>query len=123
MANKRVQMHLDVKLTEQELLECGELMTKAMIDKAIKETEFERAKKTHKSLIQQFDDSIADLCALVSNKMQRRLVNCEIRHDYPAGVKHFFRVDNGEIVKSEVLTEEDRQEDLPLDDSEISVVN
>lgn len=113
-------MHLSVKLTNSELLERSKELAKATQD-------LDSAENDKKSAMSQFtaDMNIAKsvigrISNTISSGEEMREVECEYRFSDEPGYKELVRLDTFQVVRSEMLTDADRQLKLELDAAEES---
>jgi hypothetical protein len=50
--------------------------------------------------------------ALINSEKEFRTVDCEVTYDFKAGTKTFVRLDTAEIIKVEVIIDQERQMEL-----------
>ena len=69
-----------------------------------------------KAKIDAKDSLISNLSNNVNNGYEYRSVDCEVEMDSPKkGMKTTTRIDTGEVVGTEKMTDADRQEEMPLE--------
>jgi hypothetical protein len=60
------------------------------------------------------DSEIGRLGTIVRGGKELRQVECEDQHNYKNGTADRVRLDTGEVVQTRPLTEEERQQELPV---------
>ncbi len=110
--------YLSCKLSREEVHTSGKSLAEAIQRKAMCEARLDEVKAQVKGEITQAEGDIAKFQALVSTEREYRMVSVDICFDFARGVKETIRTDTGEIVKTEALTDEDRQRELPMPPAE-----
>jgi len=107
---------VNVKLTEQELLECGERMSQCEL--RIENYKGERNGVNAK--IKEQTEERNKLAHMIESEVEEREVECKWVKDFTANLWKLNRVDTGATVESRTMTPEDRQEsiDFPTDDED-----
>lgn len=109
----KVTRSLMVSLTEAEIRSCATELARVTASQA----ELEDEKKAVTSgFKQKIDRCVADCRALaqkVTTKRELRDIDCEWSPT-PAGKMELTRMDTGEVIDTRKMTEEERQESLPL---------
>lgn len=109
-----VRIPLEVRLTEKELKDASKALAEAINKRSIIESQLETFKAQKKAEVAAQDAVISANSVLVNSEKEFRLVECKIEYDFrKKGVKTFVRLDTGEIVKTEQITNEERQEFMP----------
>lgn len=107
----KVVLHLPCRLTAQEVHEAGKLLVESMR----RRDEAEDRKKTFNQQIKAEMGAIAATIetarAHVMSETEFRDVECEVRFYFHrnGGEKDFVRLDTGEVVKTEKVTNDERQ--------------
>lgn len=105
-----VKLLLECKLTDAELKAAGKELADGLNKKAQVENQIETFKAQKKAEISAMDAAIARNTVLVNSEKEFRSIECRVEYDFGRrGVKSFFRLDNGELVKTEPITNEERQ--------------
>lgn len=115
MRATEVELQLPYQFTSVELLQLGKQL--AEIRFTIEQTENDK-----KAAMEEFADQLKQqaaelyrLARLVKNGFELRPTMCEIHYCDPhVGEKSIYRKDDGELVKTIPMTEEERQEEIPL---------
>lgn len=107
--SRLVQMPLEVRLTEKELKTASKLMADAFQKKGQLEAEVETFKADIKAKVKELDEHIVCAAALVNTEKEYRIVECEESFDFEKGLKTTVRLDTGEVVKTDKVTNEERQ--------------
>jgi len=109
---KFVTKELPVQLTQEELMEKAKELAKLQQDKASAEEQAKSAAATFKDRIASAQSSISMLSRDICNGYEYREVKCQYEFDWSAGKKRLVRTDTGETIKTEPITQNDRQGDL-----------
>lgn len=105
-----VKLALECKLTEAELKAASKELADALNKRHQLEDQLETFKMQKKAEISAFDATIAKNTVLVNSEKEFRLIECRVEYDFGRkGIKSFYRLDNGELVKTEPITNEERQ--------------
>ncbi len=111
------EMRLEVQLSEDEKIQAGKDLAENLQDIADLTYDLEAEKKRLKGRIEEHKGEVSRLAYMVNRGAERRLVNCIwTPHETEVDVKILVRVDTGEIVDERVMTDEDRQVNLPVED-------
>lgn len=109
-----VKLPLEVRLTEAELKAAAKEMAEAINYKGRIENEMEAFKAQKKAETSAQEAIIARCAQLVNSEKEFRLVECRVEYDFAKkGTKTFYRLDNGEAVRTEQITNEERQRMIP----------
>lgn len=112
-----VRLPLEVRLTEAELKAAGKELAEGLNKKNRLEADIETFKAQKKAEIAAIEAVISRNAVLVNSEKEFRLVECRLDFDFPSGVKTYTRLDNGEITKTEPITNEERQAVMPVVES------
>lgn len=107
-------IYLECKLTDAELKDCSKKLAEAISRKTRIENSLEGFKSEKKAEIQSCDGEISLMSEKVNSEKEFRSVDCSIEYDFKRSKKTITRKDNGEIYKVEDITDEERQEELLL---------
>jgi hypothetical protein len=102
-------MWLPCRLTEGEVKEAGKTLAESL--RRLDEAE-ERKKAFHsgiKSEILKIMGDVEESRSKVSTETAYRNIQCEVLFFFKRGEKEFHRTDTGELVKTEKITDEERQ--------------
>lgn len=103
-----------VIFTEQELVALRE----DLANKTIELRQKEDHKKSVVSQLKAETDLLTAQTKLAADKIQAkcelRSVKCHVLFDWDAGTKQVVRIDTGEVVEKSNITDEERQQNLPL---------
>jgi hypothetical protein len=109
-----VKVPLEVRLTEAELKAAGKAMAEAINKRNRIEGEVETFKAQKKAELAAIEAEVSRNAVLVNSEKEFRLVECSVDYDFDKkGVKTYTRVDTGEIVRTEPITNEERQQMMP----------
>ena len=109
---KLINKELPVQLTQEELMEKAKELAKLQQDKASAEEQAKSAAATYKDRIASAQSNISILSRDICNGYEYRQVPCQWEFDWSAGKKRLVRNDTGETIKTEMITQDDRQADL-----------
>lgn len=109
--------HLPCKLTQKEIYEAGKSLADALKRKSECEVRLESFKQQVKAEITTAEGEASKFQGLVASEIEYRMVEVEARFDFKAGRKTIIRMDTGEIIRTENITEDERQRMLPLPES------
>lgn len=101
--------YLPCILTQKEIYDAGKSLTDALKRRAECENRLDSVKQQIKGEATAADGDIAKYGALVSSEKEHRMVDVEVRFDFPLGKKETVRMDTGELIKTERITDEERQ--------------
>lgn len=106
---------LPCKLEDVELIE----MVRELADRAdardTVDAELKEIQKEKKEVIARQEGRIFELAKLVRAGYQDREVDCSIIFDDVKGAKTWYRQDTGEIVKTEPMSLEEYQQEIPVE--------
>lgn len=109
-----VKLPLECRLTEAELKAASKELADALNKRAQADNQLETFKAQKKAEMAAFDATIAKNTVLVNSEKEFRLIECSVEYDFGRkNTKTFCRLDTGEVVKSEPITNEERQRLLP----------
>lgn len=108
-----INVPLECKLTEAEIHAAGKELADAINQRAQAENQLETFKQQVKAEIAQHDARIAKNTVLVSSEKEFRNVECEQVFDFNNGLKTTTRLDTGEVIRTEPLTNAERQQMMP----------
>lgn len=106
---KKGKLHLACRLKPQEIYEAGKSLAEALKTRAEAEVRLEAFKQQVKADITQAEGQAAKYQSLVASEIEFRMVDVEVRYNFPAGEKEVVRMDTGEIVRIERITDEERR--------------
>jgi hypothetical protein len=108
-----VKVPLEVRLTDAELKTASKNMAEAINKRTriVDEVETFRAQK--KAELTAIAGVIAQNAVLVNSEKEFRLVECRLVYDFSVGKKYTSRLDTGELVCTEQITNEERQQMMP----------
>ena len=110
---RRIDLPLECRLTEPEIKAAGKELAEALNHKTRIENELETFKQQKKAEVAAIDAIIARNTVLVNSEKEFRTVECEQRYDFDNALKTITRLDTGEIVRSEAITNAERQQLMP----------
>ena len=111
----KVVKELRCKLTDEELLERGQALARALEQRQKREADGKAFAANVKSDIEQYKKEGLRLTSHIAEKSEWRKVECDEVHDFEAGTVSVVRLDTGEVVSERRMWDEERQEDLPLE--------
>lgn len=114
----KTKMTLECKLTEAELKDYSKQLAEAISKKNRIEAEMETYKAQKKGEVQQVDGVIQVMSEKVNSEKEWRYVECEIKFDFGAGIKSYIRKDTGEECKTEIISEEERQDEFEFQEEQ-----
>ena len=106
---------LPVRLTQDELLDRAAELAGVVEDYSTEEARQTDVKAQLKARLTELDAKRRQLAIVVARKEEYRDVRCEVLADLDRMLAHTMRTDTGEIVGSRPLTDEERQDGLPLE--------
>lgn len=109
VTTKKETVYLECKLTEAEVRAASKTLADALSRKEGVESRIESFKTQAKADIAGIDAVIQKNTALVNSEKEFRNVACEVRFDWPKGLKETFRLDTGEAVFKSEISEDERQ--------------
>lgn len=101
--------YLPCILTQKEIYDAGKSLTDALKRRAECENRLDSVKQQIKGEMTSAEGDIAKYQQLVSSEKEHRMVDVEVRFDFKAGTKETVRMDTGELIKTERISEEERQ--------------
>lgn len=111
---KKGKVYLPCKLTQKEIYESGKSLADALkrVDEC--EVRLEGMKQQIKAEITQAQGEAAKFRSLVATEVEHRMVDVEVRLDWRRGKKETVRMDTGELLRTDDITDEERQRELNL---------
>jgi hypothetical protein len=105
---------LECRLTEDEVREAGKQLAEALNQKEAAESKRAAFLTQIKSYVAVLESMVLKNQSLVLQEKEVRNVECEVRYFFSrnGGEKEWCRLDTGEIVKVEPVTDEERQRSL-----------
>jgi hypothetical protein len=100
---------LEVQLTEKEIRTASKAMAEALRGKGQAEDEIKTFRSQKMAEVTRLEGQIAINAQLVNTEKEFRPVECEVSYDFAKGVKTTVRMDTGEVVRQEPVTNSDRQ--------------
>lgn len=113
--SRTVVRSLPCKLTDEELLKKGTELATAVQDIATEEGRQADIKASMKAKLAEIEARRTQLAIAVSRKEEHRDVEVDIFHDFQRGVVEDVRRDTGEVVSRRVMSESERQQNLPME--------
>lgn len=114
--NKTTDM-LFVDLTDEEVIEHATAASKAEENIALLEAEFDRVKKDHKEAVIAQERARSEHLYVVKHKKERREVKVDIYFEPSTGLMHYYRTDIGELYRTRLSTEDERQTKIWQDEA------
>lgn len=103
----------EVVLGEAELKECGKGLAEALNRKTQVEAEITAFKAQKNAEIATLEASIQRNTVLISTGREFRMVECEWDYLWKEGIKKGRRLDTGEVILKETISDAERQAHLP----------
>lgn len=102
-------LYLQCSLTAKEIYEAGKSLSDAL--KRVRELEnrLDSVKQQIKGEMTTAEGDVAKYSGLVSSEKEHRMVDVEVRFDFKANKKEVVRIDTGELIKTDTITDEERQ--------------
>lgn len=105
-----VRLPLEVKLTDKELKSASKELAEALNKMSGIQNDLDTFKAQKKAEITAIEAVIQKNTNLVNSEKEFRLVECRVEMDFDkTGKKSYYRLDNGDCVKTEPITNEERQ--------------
>jgi hypothetical protein len=118
MKGKRITEFLPVEFTQDELDEKREQLSSTVLKYDDVEDEKKRIAKGYTEQLQGLRGDMRRLSKDIRRKNENRTVDCVARfHDPTPGMKTIVRLDTGEVVRTEGMSHDERQENM-FDDVE-----
>lgn len=108
-----VRIPMECALSDKELKSASKELAEALNQKGRIESDVETFKAQKKAEIAALDAVIAKNTILVNSEKEFRLVECRVMYDFTKSKKTFVRLDTGEVIKTESITNEERQQFMP----------
>jgi hypothetical protein len=113
---KKLSLQLDCVYSELEMVEKRDHLATVIVE--IQAVE-ERKSSVARALKEELDGLYAEsnkLAHQIKRRSETRLTECVVEYERPnAGEKQTIRLDTGELVKVELMTEDERQEEIEFD--------
>lgn len=103
---------LPVRLTTDELAQCGTHIGRRMDDRAREEDDFEAAKESHKGRLKRIEGDISEIGRMLSTGVEYRQVATTTVLNWPAEKVETRRDDTGAVIHTRPLRPEERQQEL-----------
>lgn len=107
-------IYMECRLTNEELKECAKKLAEAISRKTRIENSLESFKAEKKAEVQSCEGEISLMSEKVNSEKEFRGVDCSIEFDFKKGKKTTKRKDTLEVFKVEDISDEERQEELLL---------
>lgn len=104
---------LEVQLTEPELKVASKTLAESLRAKAALEAEIDTFRSQKKAEITRLDGIVGLNAGLVNTEKEFRMIECEIRFDWDRNIKTITRMDSGEEIRTEPVTNADREQFFP----------
>lgn len=102
------------KLTDAELKEYSKKLAESISEKARVEDDLKSFSTQSKAKIQGCDATINLLSEKINTEREYRMVECEIKYDFKKMEKKIVRKDTGEVIDTDIISEEEKQEELEV---------
>lgn len=103
-------------LTDEEKLECADVLAKKMNEREIKQDEFDSIKKQFGGEISTLDNEIKNAQRLYYDGYEFRLIACQVERNYNTKTYTLTRIDTGEIVEQRQLRASELQRKLMMEE-------
>lgn len=100
---------VEVKLSDAELRDASKKLADAVQRKGQVESKLETLRTQIKAEIAELEAHIMKNTSLVANEREFRNLDCRVEFDWKKGEKTIARADNGEILATERITDDERQ--------------
>lgn len=104
---------LKCRLTESEVAAAASELATRLDDVDSIKLAAKEAADNFKAEVSKVKKRSSDLRNMVRDHVETRMVECEDRMDYKAGIVHVIRLDTQEQIKTRTLTDDERQAFLP----------
>jgi hypothetical protein len=101
-------------LTDEEKAQCASQLAQAVSDKKQKEGEMETFRSQNKAEVTAAETKINLFAEKVNTGREFRSIECSIEYDFDKKIKTWFRKDTGEIVKDDIISESELQEEAAI---------
>lgn len=105
---------LPVKLHEDELRDRGDKLAALIQDVSAEERRQVDVKAQMKARLSELDAKKTQLAIVISRREEDRDVTVDVFHDFDRLTVETIRQDTGEVISSRRMTEEERQQKLPI---------
>jgi hypothetical protein len=106
---------IKVKLGDEALLERAYELTEALTDLEQLKSDWIDRRRCFAGEVKELEDDIKRLSNVIETGTDDLPVEVRVNYDHPrVGQKTFFRVDTGDDLRTEDMTEEEMQTELPL---------
>lgn len=107
---------LEVRLTEREFKEASKNLAEALRTRNEIEAEIDSFRKQKKAEIAKIDATVAKCAQMVNSEKEFRNTECVVQFDWEAGKKTTVRLDTGEIVRTQQISNAERQTKIDMDE-------
>ena len=114
----KVVKELRCALTDEELLARGQALARALEQMQKREADGKAFAANVKSDIEQYKKEGLRLTSHIAEKSEWRPVECNEVHDFKEGTVSLIRLDTGEVISERRMWDEERQDELHLDEDE-----
>lgn len=105
---------LEVRLTEKELKTASKALAEAINKRTMIESQLETFKAQKKAEVAAQDAIISATSVLVNSEKEFRMIECKVEYDFAKkGVKTTVRLDTGEIINTQPISNDERQQFMP----------
>lgn len=117
---KKITLSLRCEYSDEELAEKRDEMSNVVLGAHEVEARKADAAKAFKEQLEALYSRLDVLARQVKNRGESRAVDCAVTLNKPTiGIKQIVRLDTGEFVKDELMTDDERQENLFVEADEI----
>ena len=114
---KKVGLQLECAYTDAELAEKRDELAGVIIEVQAVEERKKSANSSFKEMLDGLYSQSSELAHQIKSKGEFRLTDCAIEYNSPnIGEKTTIRLDTGEVVKTEPMTHEERQDEIDFSD-------
>lgn len=107
-------VYLPCALTEKELKDYSDLMADAYRNRIRAEENLKSAQTQLKSDIAVAEGKIASCADKINSKQEYRDVECTVEFNFKSREKKIVRIDTGEVVRTEPISDDELQEKMPV---------
>lgn len=111
--SREIEMELPCDLDDQDVTERALSMSTTMTEIDEVDSAMRDASKAYKERLQFLRGRLRALGRAVKDRSERRIVRCAVNfHEPIVGMKQIVRLDTGELVKEEPMTDSEKQKNL-----------
>ena len=111
---QKASLYLECRLTDDEMKSCSKTLAESIRQRDQLLADIETFKAQRKAEIVALDGTIAKMSSMVNSEKEFRDVRCEVIFNFEKGFKTYVRLDTGEEVKHDPITDAERQAEFNL---------